>query len=365
MKPLTATVAVLLALAPAALGSESQESARPIGQPGTQAVYRHEPQAGLRGSVVERFTLCLGSIEQGSGGRCQWLALLATKVNGQRFGVWLLGRAFPPRTVEQATATTVRYILQEGNDPPQEFTHRFSGAPVLPSLGAGEYLWPRPRNGDFDGGIVASQASWLGHQYLLETSGRNAAFPSPPEPRRLTLLPDVLVGVPSNSRTKDNARRYDGSDYEMVRLTQDNYTEMIRAGMNCFRVDAEQAGWLKHETGVLLGDWGADVPFPECLFRSTYLGPALFLDEPAVGTRDYVIRRTSRKTRLPPFPDAADRARGVSVAFPRRRARWITDRLSERDACAHGRRRGHDEFRATEPVFLGNHDRFGGVATDG
>jgi len=41
---------------------------------------------------------------------------------------------------------------------------------------------------------------------------------------------------------------------------------------------------------VLLGIGGADVPFPECLFRSTYLGPVLFLDEPAVGTRDHVIR---------------------------------------------------------------------------
>src|SRR5207237_7451204 len=28
----------------------------------------------------------------------------------------------------------------------------------------------------------------------------------------------------------------------------------------------------------------------ECLYRSCYLGPALFLDEPAVVTRDYVIR---------------------------------------------------------------------------
>ncbi len=60
--------------------------------------------------------------------------------------------------------------------------------------------------------------------------------------------------------------------------------------MNCFRVDTEQAGWLKEQPVFCWGIGGGDVPFPECVFRSTYLGPALFLDEPAVGTRDHVIR---------------------------------------------------------------------------
>ena len=77
---------------------------------------------------------------------------------------------------------------------------------------------------------------------------------------------------------------------ELVRLTRDDYTQMIRAGMNCLRVDAEQAGWLAEEPVFVWGIGGKDVPFPECLFRSTWLGPALFLDEPAVHTRDQIIR---------------------------------------------------------------------------
>jgi len=39
--------------------------------------------------------------------------------------------------------------------------------------------------------------------------------------------------------------------------------------------------------------WGIgaeQVSYPECLYRSNYLGPILFLDEPAVCTRDHVIR---------------------------------------------------------------------------
>jgi hypothetical protein len=171
-----------------------------------------------------------------------------------------------------------------------EFSHRFTGDPVLPSLGAWEYLWPRSGQGDSHESLAASHVTWLGHRYALEATQQGSAFQTPPSPRRLDLLPDVLVGVPSNSRTKDDTRRHDGSDYDMVRLTRDNYAEMIRAGMNCFRVDAEQAGWLKDEPVFYWGIGGGDVPFPECLFRSTYLGPALFLDEPAVGTRDRDLR---------------------------------------------------------------------------
>jgi hypothetical protein len=124
----------------------------------------------------------------------------------------------------------------------------------------------------------------------LESSNRSDTVSAPPQSRRVELLPDVLVGVPSNSRTRDDRRRYDGSDYEMVRLTRDDYGEMIRAGMNCFRVDAEQAGWLADEPVFVWGIGGKDVPFPECLFRSTWIGPALFFDEPMVHTRDYILR---------------------------------------------------------------------------
>ena len=269
---------------------ETSVSAAPVGPPGFEATYRLESGASLRSNSVERFKLNLGPEELVKGTTCQWLALHATKRNGQRFAVWILGRRFPARALADAATATARYLVQEGDDPPQEFAHRFTGAPVLPTLGAWEYLWPRPEQGDFREGIVAARVTWLGHNYVLEATNRNSSFPVPRDVHRLALLPDVLVGVPSNARTKDDTRRYDGSDYEMARLTREDYGEMIRAGMNCFRVDAVQAGWLKDEPVFYWGIGGGDVLFPECLFRSTYLGPALFFDEPAVGTRDYVIR---------------------------------------------------------------------------
>jgi hypothetical protein len=117
--------------------------------------------------------------------------------------------------------------------------------------------------------------------------------------RRLELWPELRVGVPSNTRTRDSVRRPDGSDYERVRLSREDYQEMIQAGLNCFLVDAEQARWLQDQPVFYWGLGGAKISFPECLYQSTYVGPALYLDEPAVHTRDYIVQ--PRFTNDPPF----------------------------------------------------------------
>ncbi len=65
---------------------------------------------------------------------------------------------------------------------------------------------------------------------------------------------------------------------------------MIDAGMNCLRVDPEQAEWVKNLNVFYWGVGGKSVSYPECLYRSNYLGPRLFFDEPAVHTRDQVLR---------------------------------------------------------------------------
>ena len=65
---------------------------------------------------------------------------------------------------------------------------------------------------------------------------------------------------------------------------------MIEAGINCFRANPVQVKWIETEDVYYWGPGGADVSYPECLYKSNYIGPALFFDEPMVGTRDHVIR---------------------------------------------------------------------------
>jgi hypothetical protein len=281
-----------LALLPGLLLATASFAAElgPLGPVGQQVAYTLAPGTASRATNVRQFTLRLGAVEPQDAPSVQWLALDATKQNGDKFRVWLLAGAYPQRSLPQSAVRIHRYLLQEGEAAPREFVHRTTGQPVLPVTGAWEFLWPQPKTGAFQQGVTAPRVRWLGHDYEWQSAGRDETAFTPPPARRVELQPDVLVGVPSNTRTKDDTRRWDGSEYERVRLTRADYRAMIGAGMNCFQVDAEQAGWLADEPVFLWGPGGQEVPYPECLFRSTWFGPVLYLDEPAVHTRDYRVR---------------------------------------------------------------------------
>jgi hypothetical protein len=285
-----------IAQAAAEHSPEQQQTGRasslPMGQPGQRARYRSAQQAVAGKSTVVEFTLGFGAIESGLEQPHQWVQLAATKANGERFRIWLLSAGYPPRSVQEAKKTTAQYILQEGASRAVEFRDRVTQQAILPALGAWFDLIPRM---DPDAGVgpkegFASTVRYLGQRYRL-AEVENGGIAAPPEDLRIIeLLPDVLVGVASNTRQKDERRRYDNSDYELVSLTREDYRQMLDAGMNCFKVDAGQLPWVQELDAFYWGLSGAELPCPECLYRSTYLGPTLFLDEPAVGTRDYVLQ---------------------------------------------------------------------------
>lgn len=270
-------------------------SKEPIGKSGFMAMYQYESVGSIPGSVVRNFKLVLGPLEEKNSTQFQWLHLQATKVNGERFNVWILTDRYPPDSLAIAQKTTARYILQEGNNKPLEFCHQFSGEAVLPSLGAWKYLFPRAIGNVSPEGAFAKKIKYMGNTYLLEKIGDSNQMTPPVDIKVIELLPDVLIGVPHNTKQKDETRRYDDSDYELIRLTKEDYDDMIESGMNCLRVDKEQASWIDCRDVFYWGIGGEQVNYPECLYRSNYLGPILFLDEPAVCTRDHVIRPRLRK----------------------------------------------------------------------
>ena len=134
------------------------------------------------------------------------------------------------------------------------------------------------------------QQNTFGHTYQLTDITDSDESAEPPDTQLLSLRPDALIGPPSNTRQKDETRRYDMSDYELIPLTEADYNEMITAGINCVRVDAEQVKWVENRDIFYWGIDAATLGYPECLYRSNYLGPAIFMDEPAVCTRDHVLR---------------------------------------------------------------------------
>ena len=262
----------------------------PLGNPGQVATYQHERSDELSNTVVETFTITIGSVEKKAGVASQWICLRATKANGEKFAVWLLSEGIPSDDLTIDRATISRYILQIRDDIPLEFHDRFNGKPVLPVLGAWQYLFPKPADETKQNDLFPQTAKYLGHTYGRTDIADSGGYAAPHDTHLLSLRPDVLIGPPSNTRQKDETRRYDTSDYELIPLTEADYDEMIAAGINCVRVDTEQVEWVKNRNIFYWGIDAAVLGYPECLYRSNYLGPAIFMDEPAVCTRDHVLR---------------------------------------------------------------------------
>ena len=92
----------------------------------------------------------------------------------------------------------------------------------------------------------------------------------PADVKVIVLRPDVLMGPESNSRQKDETRRYDNSEYQYVKLSRDDYRLMAQAGINCVQVNAEQAPWAD-DLGLFYWGGGDVLKYPESLYRSQYL----------------------------------------------------------------------------------------------
>lgn len=276
------------------------EQAAPPGLRGTDvatirsARYEIENTNALAGTVVRHFQLESAPAHPSHDPAARWFSLHATQANASSFRVWCLVRGDQPRTRGEAHQRIARYILQMGTGKPTEFRHPVTGGAVLPSAVGWPDLWPKNTDTKTTGNDAdewfPNHVDYLGHLYQRKSAVTIPGGLEPVEPRIVPLRPDLWLGVPSNQRTRDGIRRYDGSEYEMVRLTRDDYAEMAAAGMTCVRVDAEQRPWIEDLPLFYWGVGGADVPFPASMYDSRYLGPALFLDEPAVHTRDSVIR---------------------------------------------------------------------------
>ncbi len=235
--------------------------------PGAGLVYRAESE---KPGVVQRVTVAEGPVEAGG---LKWTMIEGEK-SGGGFRAWVL---------RDASGTKIaRYVFEEGTGPAREYRDAATGEAALPSLGSWRFLWPLAAGAE-------GRVEYLGHSYVLE-SRKSGTWTAPPaEARIVELRPDLWIGPASNRRQKDERRRYDGSDYEMIPLTRADYFEMAEAGITCVQAAGEQQAWAE-EAGLFY--WGPHekLPYPELLYRSQYLGPRLYLDEPAVSTRDYDIR---------------------------------------------------------------------------
>ena len=266
----------------------------PLGKPGLTLSYK-AVESDLPSSVVRNIEVSLGAVEEHGGIPFQWLRLVAEKADGNSFSLWMLTSDYPDESSKMAQNNMLMYILKAGDSKPVVFANRANGSAVLPNTGAWKYLLPRLKKGGSPLLQKEKEVKYLGLVYTLKSRKESQVPVVPEEVLTISLTPDLLIGVPHHSKMKGETRKYDDSEYEYVELTRENYSEMIDNGINVLNVNAKQAGWIMRENVYYWGVGGEDVSYPECLYESNYLGPAIFFDEPMVHTRDQVVRPRFRE----------------------------------------------------------------------
>ena len=180
-----------------------------------------------------------------------------------------------------------RYILKlEATGETLEYQDIHTGRGLMPPWRDFERTFvPRRARGSGTDKGVAQTAEYLGHVLTLQYVGSGVSWESWEGSRVLRLDPELLVGTSRNFHDAEGHRLPqvpERTNYTYVPFKVDDYPAMIEAGINLFIVDDQQAEWVRGEPVFHIRGAGPSFRYPADLYRSNYLGPVMFLDEPGI-----------------------------------------------------------------------------------
>ncbi|HAK96911.1 MAG TPA: hypothetical protein DCM87_18460 [Planctomycetes bacterium] len=185
-----------------------------------------------------------------------------------------------------------------------EYRDAVTGRAALP--GWGEFtrrFVPCPAKGADRTGGFPHTCEYLGHVLTLRWTAEGKAWADWPDTKTLALDGEMLVGTGRVFKDAEGARLPQAPErrnYTYVNWTADDYRAMIAAGMNLFGI-VPGAGEFIREEPVFHRGGGAGLSYPADLYRSNFVGPEMFMDEPAcLMVGDKTVHTTLRY-----FTDAA------------------------------------------------------------
>ncbi len=130
-------------------------------------------------------------------------------------------------------------------------------------------------------------AEYLGHILTLRWTGQDVPWPSWPNGITLRIDRELIVGTGRNFKDREGHRlpqQPERQNYDYVPFVAEDYRVMIDAGINLFRVDGSQQRYVQREPVFYHRAVEGDPPlrYPGDLYRSNYLGPVMFMDEPTI-----------------------------------------------------------------------------------
>jgi len=195
-------------------------------------------------------------------------------------------------------------LLVPGGDPPLSFVDADTAQALLPPWRNFRAVFiPRPAQGTGHTDGFPNTCVYLGQVLTLKSVRSGARWSKWEGLRVLSLDPELLVGTGRTFKDAEGLRlpqKPERRDYTYVPFTVEDYRTMIDAGMNYFGIAKGTEEFVRIQP-VFFRKSGRSVRFPADLYRSNYLGPVMFMDEPTC----IMIGDRTIQTSLRYFSDAA------------------------------------------------------------
>jgi hypothetical protein len=168
-----------------------------------------------------------------------------------------------------------------------EYVDARTGKALLPAwTDFDKYFVPRPTSTTQRKEGMPETGELLGQVLSLMEIRRDEPWTEWPNVKLLKLDREVLVGTARNFKDIEGKRLLQtpqAQEYTYTNFTAADYRTMIEAGMNLFTVAPDQQQFVRAEPVFYLrsAEGTPALDYPADLFRANYLGPAMFLDEPA------------------------------------------------------------------------------------
>jgi hypothetical protein len=188
----------------------------------------------------------------------------------------------------QGTPRFIRYQLRiPETGEALEYVEAHSGSALLPPwVDFEHYFIPSPVEPTRRQEGVPETSAFLGQVLSLHSIRHDAGWEAWSDVKKLVLDREVLVGTGRPFKDVESRRlpqKPQPRDYTYTNFVATDYLTMIEAGMNLFLVLPEQEQWVRAEPVFYVRRPQGTPPlrYPADLYRANYLGPAMFMDEPA------------------------------------------------------------------------------------
>lgn len=243
---------------------------------------------------ASHLVMSVPAVDTVEGKPAYWFQMEVFASNKRLFAISLLADSLDFLYPGGPEVPVQRYILHTTGGKSLEYRSVNTTKALLPQINFFEALLPHGA-GYSEQMPFFINGFYMGKPVKKIGEGKGASLLPIDSVQSIFLDDEVHIGTGRNFRDNLTDRMYmPGStsppgrpDYEYVRFSMEDYRSMVDTGVNLFEVDSEQVAYVIDEPVFVYLAWDSAPGFkanPDLLYRSNFLGTAMFMDEPAIIT---------------------------------------------------------------------------------